>query len=300
MSGENAQKHSKLKAKTNKELNEKVDMLENENKMLLSKVNELEVTVKDVVKCLSKYEEEVKKVKDMTSFNEKEVKCGKCDSSFSSKKALKEHKRETHAKSINCKHCDKRFNENWELEIHLKNHAESKKFPCVKCDKEFVLEWRLRKHMENHTNIEGRKCHYYNNFKTCPFVDIGCKFLHEASERCYFLNRCENRLCQFQHVETEKNVETNDTENPKVAVQTCDLCDFKTNNLGGLNRHKTIKHKNKPGNICKENAENVEKEVDDKGDNDSDEDDEEYKNDPVTLYLKEYRKKQKQNGNVST
>jgi len=40
--------------------------------------------------------------------------------------------------------------------------------------------------------------------------------------------------------------------------------------------------------------------VDDKGDNDSDEDDEEYKNDPVTLYLKEYRKKQKQNGNVST
>ena len=67
-----------------------------------------------------------------------------------------------------------------------------------------------------------------------------------------------------------------------------------------LDRHKTIKHQNKTVNICMGNTENEEKEVNNKADNDSDEDDEQYKNDPVTLFLKEYRKKQKQNGNVST
>ena len=50
-----------------------------------------------------------------------------------------------------------------------------------------------------HINKNTKKCHYYNNAKKCPFEEVGCKFVHEASEKCFFLNTCSNQLCQFQH-----------------------------------------------------------------------------------------------------
>ena len=48
-------------------------------------------------------------------------------------------------------------------------------------------------------------------------------------------------------------------------------CEFKTNNRKGLNRHNTIKHQHKTVNICKETTVNVDKEVNNKSDNDDDE-----------------------------
>ena len=53
--------------------------------------------------------------------------------------------------------------------------------------------------MENHSYQNGTKCLYFNNFKTCPNEEVGCKFLHETSEKCYFSDKCENVLCQYQH-----------------------------------------------------------------------------------------------------
>ena len=68
------------------------------------------------------------------------------------------------------------------MEIHLKaNYDEFKRLKCNKCTKEFLLEWQLRRHMENHEKQNGRKCNYYNDYKTCPYEEIGCILytLHE-------------------------------------------------------------------------------------------------------------------------
>ena len=123
----------------------------------------------------------------------KEYKCQKCDKKFDSQKALKEHRKLNHNQSINCKYCDENFNEKWKLELHMKNHADAKLFKCDHCSKEFPLEWRLGKHLEIHMKKGGRKCNYFNNFKICPYEVVGCKFIHEASEKCFFADKCANK-----------------------------------------------------------------------------------------------------------
>ena len=60
----------------------------------------------------------------------------------------------------------------------MKDHEEYQKFKCNNCCKDFVTEWRLNKHRKIH---DGRTKKYCNNFKTgktCPFQELGCKFLH--------------------------------------------------------------------------------------------------------------------------
>ena len=51
--------------------------------------------------------------------------------------------------------------------------------------------------------------------KDCPFEEIGCKFLHKKSKKCYYQENCKNKLCPFQHeniLVSKNNVET-DSEN---------------------------------------------------------------------------------------
>ena len=50
-----------------------------------------------------------------------------------------------------------------------------------------------------HTNQGTKKCHYFNNAKTCPYEEVGCMFLHESSETCYLSKNCKNKLCPYQH-----------------------------------------------------------------------------------------------------
>ena len=80
-----------------------------------------------------------------------------------------------------------------DLESRVKTfHENHPEFKCEVCEKTFVLKWRLRKHMKIH-NGHVQPCHYYNNNKTCPFEELGCKFNHINSENCVLLN----------HVKTE-------------------------------------------------------------------------------------------------
>ena len=211
MAGENAQNQQKLKVKSNEDLTEEVHRLENSNEFLQGKIKELERTVKEVVKQLGYYQEEIKTVKGIAKPDKEEFKCAQCEQTCSTKKALKDHRKENHTKSILCQLCDESFLENWKLETHLKTHAEAKKFKCDTCSKEFSLEWRMRKHMESHENKNGKRCHYFNNFKTCPYEEIGCKYLHEVSDKCYF-KKCLNSLCQFQHTSDENEKENKDEQ----------------------------------------------------------------------------------------
>ena len=61
-------------------------------------------------------------------------------------------------------------------------------------------------------NKNVKKCHCFNNSKICPFEDIGCKFAHEDSEKCYFFDRCRNQLCQFKHNRSDGNKNTKANE----------------------------------------------------------------------------------------
>ena len=57
--------------------------------------------------------------------------------------------------------------------------------------------------MNLHNDQSAKKCHYYNN------EEIGCQFLHEASEMCFLQRRCKNRMCPYK---SDKNSE-NDSGN---------------------------------------------------------------------------------------
>ena len=108
---------------------------------------------------------------------------------------------------------------------------------------------------------------------------------------------CLDSLCQFQHTSDENEKENKDEqenidrtrgfakvimEKPVIEFQ-CEMCNFKTNHSGGLNRHKTLKHKKKSVNENTGNAIYIEKDTfrEDETENDTDD---EYANDPVTIY----------------
>ena len=124
-----------------------------------------------------------------------------------SKNQLKKHNKKKHQAGEGeklCNHCDTKFNENCDLELHLKTHLEAEIFICEVCEKTFVSKWRLRKHVSGH---QGKIfCHYFNNRKSCPYEELGCMFQHEDSPICRFQEQCLKELCQYKHKDNnEKN-----------------------------------------------------------------------------------------------
>ena len=82
-----------------------------------------------------------------------------------------------------CTICDENFEKNCYLEKHLESeHNQEKDFKCDACGKKFILQWRLEKHQLIHTSTVLKHCRYFLANKTCPFDEIGCKFLHKAKE----------------------------------------------------------------------------------------------------------------------
>ena len=74
-------------------------------------------------------------------------------------------------------------------------------------------------HLHRQNNI--KPCHCFNNEKTCPFNELGCKFQHSVAEKCKFGKKCNRRLCPNKHEKTgniESDIEngTDDTDNSEV------------------------------------------------------------------------------------
>ena len=95
-----------------------------------------------------------------------------------------------------------------------------------------MIKFILKKHVESHADEAPKFCHYFNNGKKCPFEHIGCMFLHQDSERCYFGVDCRNKLCQFKHIEQinddydgldEKFNELTESERAETKEVFCDL-----------------------------------------------------------------------------
>ena len=72
------------------------------------------------------------------------LKCSQCATEFENKNQLKKHYKFSHLceeiKEKDCKYCDKKFRENFELEVHLKSYSETESYTCDRCDKTFVIK----------------------------------------------------------------------------------------------------------------------------------------------------------------
>ena len=171
------------KKKTVKELNDIIEALMDRVKDLEdhkcecnheSDMEELRRFEKRIAETNGKVETLAKDL-EKNKFNDKDrnefsnFKCKKCGVNFDSKKKLREHFLNNHPVEIKCKECGETFEEHWKFEKHLKAHGKEKEFQCNKCDKTFYTKWRLGKHQENHSSEMSKYCHYFNNFKECPY-----------------------------------------------------------------------------------------------------------------------------------
>ena len=260
------------KKKTVKELNDIVEILEGKIVHLEEKVKQLE-RLEEKIKFL---EDDVKRYK---GYQDKETEilngkkenrnCRKCDLTLETTKLLKDHMKTTHSKEIKCKDCGSIFDEQWNLEKHLhQEHGNEKTFSCEHCDERFYTNWRLKKHIKSHDEGNEKFCHYYNNFKECPYKELGCMFKHARSEQCRFQDDCKNKLCQFRHqrrnsiwrckelnwegkscrFESRFEVRLNNHMKGEHEIGdsfACDYCDFQSSERTLLRKHIEEEHKRK-------------------------------------------------------
>ena len=124
----------------------------------------------------------------------------KCNLMLKTTELLRDHMKVTHAKDVKCKDCGSTFDEQWKPEKHLlQEHGKEKTFICEHCDETFYTNWRLKKHIKSHAEGNRKFCHYYNNFKKCPYKELGCMLKHAKSEECKYQDKCKKKLCQFRH-----------------------------------------------------------------------------------------------------
>ena len=168
---------------------------ENKRDLMLKEINEVKEEVRNIEQKSS-----------ITTSDVSEPQCKECKTKFTSKECLLRHVKCHHSRQFTCEFCNHKFGESIALEHHMMTvHSTGKQYKCDICKSSFVVEWRLRKHMDNHKKLNVRKCHYFNNMKDCPFLNLGCKFLHEKSNLCKYDGSCKSKKCQYTHTLTTAN-----------------------------------------------------------------------------------------------
>ena len=148
----------------------------------------------------SKKDKETTKSCESSALPSENVTCKQCGLQLSGLESLNEHILQKHKRIFKCSDCARTFNNSYELEQHIVNmHNKVKPFKCDKCEVKFLMKWRFDKHIAAHESLKTRRCHYFNNKKECPFVKSGCKYLHETSKICKYLDSCSTAMCQFRH-----------------------------------------------------------------------------------------------------
>ena len=90
---------------------------------------------------------------------------------------------------IACNICDSTITKRCDLENHLiGTYNQQKDLKCDICGKEFILNWRLKQHQQIQTSSSVKPCRYFISKKACPFEEIGCKILHDVSDKLKFKN----------------------------------------------------------------------------------------------------------------
>ena len=126
--------------------------------------------------------------------------CEKCSREFESLKDQKEHmKKHRNPTTFECNECERKFDEEWKLCAHKKNHL---KYPCNLCDKTFKSEDIRDIHVR--ISHEGLQlfCHFFNNKMKCPHGGE-CIFLHKESGICKYGGLCERKYCMYKHEDSD-------------------------------------------------------------------------------------------------
>uniref|UniRef100_A0A8D8LQQ5 Zinc finger protein 236 n=1 Tax=Cacopsylla melanoneura TaxID=428564 RepID=A0A8D8LQQ5_9HEMI len=114
-------------------------------------------------------------------------KCSVCPKSFKKASDLVRHKRiHTGEKPFACTECDRRFNVESALRVHVLTHAEDRvRFPCHVCNNVYACASSLKIHMRLHTGSQPF---------ICPIK--GCEMRFRISSRCkeHILNAHEQDL----------------------------------------------------------------------------------------------------------
>ena len=158
-------------------VNESMIDVSNDIESLNKQRNENLIAIKEWDQKIREVNDEIMKQKDViTAGLESEQLNTEQAKKCSNEKSTGRAHGESRDPMVLCTICDENFEKNCYLEKHLESeHIQEKDFKCATCGKKFILQWRLEKHQLIHTS-------YFLANKTCPFDEIGCKFLHKAKE----------------------------------------------------------------------------------------------------------------------
>lgn len=96
--------------------------------------------------------------------------CDQCGKKFTAQSTLYHHKRGIHSglQPYHCKICDKRFNFNHSLKLHLLRHKGERPHACKLCDKSYLTASHLKNHVQAvHGNVRKFQCPVCN--KSFPY-----------------------------------------------------------------------------------------------------------------------------------
>ena len=122
-----------------------------------------------------------------------------------------------------CSFCDEHFEKHSDIEVHLDiAHSKQKDIQCDTCGKRIFLHWRLEKHKTMHTSSSTIKhCRYYLAKKTCPFNELGCKFLHETSQETEIRGESE-RILNANNSKQKNGEKITEAEEKQIYCDNCD------------------------------------------------------------------------------
>ncbi|KAJ8919014.1 hypothetical protein NQ315_016919, partial [Exocentrus adspersus] len=78
--------------------------------------------------------------------------CEICPKTFKSWRNLADHQRRVHSKlkKHECSYCDKKFVDNYMLQVHIRTHTGLRPYLCTLCGKSFIRSDSLKEHMATH------------------------------------------------------------------------------------------------------------------------------------------------------
>ncbi|XP_058811621.1 gastrula zinc finger protein XlCGF52.1 [Topomyia yanbarensis] len=170
--------------------------------------------------------------------------CDRCDKSYQHQRDLDLHLREHDRSKIHkCNMCLEHFNSQQALVKHRRSHGETKHFKCDQCDLTFSLKGNLVKHIKVLHSKEKRfscgqcsKTFYRNNALTFHMLS------HQA--RNFQCKTCEKEFVDARNLERHLKIHVSLKE------FLCDVCGISSTRKDNIIRHvKSFHPEMNPGNV---------------------------------------------------